>query len=78
MSKIKHSISLFVSILRNIYERDWYTPYSQRSKKWRCGWRRKNGGRGMNREAADRARATSHALDVAIEVLRDRGESEDK
>lgn len=38
MSKIKHSISLFVSILRNIYERDWYTPYSQRPKKWRCGW----------------------------------------
>lgn len=41
MSKIKHSISLFVSILRNIYERDWCTPYSKRPKKWRCGWRRR-------------------------------------
>lgn len=25
-------------IIRNIYERDWYTPYSQRPRKWKCGW----------------------------------------
>lgn len=25
-------------IIRNIYERDWYTPYSQRPRKWACGW----------------------------------------
>ena len=32
------SIRLFISIIRNIYERDWHTPYSKRPKKWRCGW----------------------------------------
>lgn len=29
---------IVLDIIRNIFERDWYTPYSQRSKKWKCGW----------------------------------------
>lgn len=36
--RARHSIRMYISIIRNIYERDWHTPYSKRPKKWRCGW----------------------------------------
>lgn len=36
--RARHSVRMYISIIRNIYERDWHTPYSKRPKKWRCGW----------------------------------------
>lgn len=46
-------------IIRNIYERDWYTRYSQRPRKWKCGW--------INRKerAGDAERADTKCADTS-------------